>query len=227
MIDDHRSPIAEWERGPARFVRPAVAVKVDLRTLGNRARCPHASSVGLGVVVFVHVDVRPEFGGALDVSAIESPTKQKLAAVVLKHDRDLNDTIRGRWLPGSGQFGETTDVEPYPVRLGSRYHDGKPGQSGKDWWGTVTGFQPPGSLDFHHTIAVNQLKATVDVHIHCGRSRRSRSTPRLTPTAFQAPRRRAETTPSRAFEVPPHRVAHVRKGTLSEQHVTRARAAFW
>lgn len=32
-----------------------------------------------------------------------------------------------RWLPRSGQFGETTDVEPYPVRLGSRYHDGKPG----------------------------------------------------------------------------------------------------
>jgi carbon monoxide dehydrogenase subunit G len=72
----------------------------------------------------------------------------------------------GRWLPGSGQFGETTDVEPYPVRLGSRYHDGKPGQSGKDWWGTVTGFQPPGSLDFHHTIHVSQLKATIDVHIH-------------------------------------------------------------
>jgi hypothetical protein len=57
-------------------------------------------------------------------------------------------------------------VEPYPVRLGSRYHDGKPGQSGKDWWGTVTGFQPPGSLDFHHTIHVSQVKATVDVHIH-------------------------------------------------------------
>jgi hypothetical protein len=34
------------------------------------------------------------------------------------------------------------------------------------WWGTVTGFQPPGSLDFHHTIHVTQLKATIDVHIH-------------------------------------------------------------
>jgi hypothetical protein len=72
----------------------------------------------------------------------------------------------GRWLPGSGQFAATTDVEPYPVRLGSRYRDGKPGQPGKDWWGTVTGFQPPGSLDFHHTIEVSQLRATVDVQIH-------------------------------------------------------------
>ncbi len=72
----------------------------------------------------------------------------------------------GRWLPGSQQFGQTTDVAPYPVQLGSRYHDGKPGEPGKDWWGTVTGFQPPGSLDFHHTITVAQLRATVDVHIH-------------------------------------------------------------
>jgi hypothetical protein len=72
----------------------------------------------------------------------------------------------GDWLPGSGQFGQTTDVEPYPVHQGTRYHDGKPGEPGKDWWGTVTGFQPPGSLDFHHTIHVSQLRATVDVHIH-------------------------------------------------------------
>jgi hypothetical protein len=72
----------------------------------------------------------------------------------------------GRWLSGSEQFGATTDVEPYPVQLGSRYHDGRPAEPGKDWWGTVTGFQPPGSLDFHHTIHVKQLMATVDVHIH-------------------------------------------------------------
>ena len=72
----------------------------------------------------------------------------------------------GRWLPGSTAFARTTDVEPYPVQLGSRYHDGKPNEPGKDWWGTVTGFQPPGSLDFHHTIEVNQLRAIVEVHIH-------------------------------------------------------------
>ena len=72
----------------------------------------------------------------------------------------------GDWLPGSSQYGQTTDVEPYPVRQGTRYHDGKPGEPGNDWWGTVTGFQPPGSLDFHHTIHVRQLRATIDVHIH-------------------------------------------------------------
>jgi uncharacterized protein YndB with AHSA1/START domain len=71
-----------------------------------------------------------------------------------------------RWLPPSEAFGETTDVVPYPVQLGSRYHDGKPTEPGKDWWGTVTGFQPPGSIDFHHVIHVSQLRATVDVHIH-------------------------------------------------------------
>jgi hypothetical protein len=73
----------------------------------------------------------------------------------------------GRWLPPSGQFGRTTDVDPYPVRLGSRYRDGKPGEEdGRSWWGSVTGFRPPGSIDFHHTINVQQLRAEVDVHIH-------------------------------------------------------------
>jgi hypothetical protein len=71
-----------------------------------------------------------------------------------------------RWLPQSEAFGETTDVAPYPVQLGSKYHDGKPGEPGKDWWGTVTGFQPPGSIDFHHVIHIGQLRAIVDVHIH-------------------------------------------------------------
>ena len=71
-----------------------------------------------------------------------------------------------RWLTTSGQFSQTTAVEPYPVRLGSRYHDGKPDEPGKEWWGTVTAFQPPGAIDFHHTIAVAQLRAKIDVHIH-------------------------------------------------------------
>ena len=72
----------------------------------------------------------------------------------------------GEWLPGSTAYGGTTDVEPYPVQRGSRYHDGKPDGSGRDWWGTVTGFQPPGALDFQHTIHARPLAATIDVHIH-------------------------------------------------------------
>lgn len=55
---------------------------------------------------------------------------------------------------------------PYPVQLGSQYHDGKPTEPGKDWWGTVIGFQPPGSIDFQHVIRAEQLRATVEVHIH-------------------------------------------------------------
>src|SRR6266851_38693 len=92
-------------------------------------------------------------------STVEAP-----AAVVFELLSDMPNYRR--WLPGSSQFAATTDVEPYPVQLGSRYHDGRPNEPGKDWWGTVTGFQPPGSLDFHHTITVTQLRATVDVHIH-------------------------------------------------------------
>ena len=72
----------------------------------------------------------------------------------------------GRWLSPSGDYAGTTDVEPYPVRLGSRYRDGKPDEPGKFWWGTVTGFQPPGSLDFQHTIEARLVLATIDVRIH-------------------------------------------------------------
>lgn len=72
----------------------------------------------------------------------------------------------GRWLPGSAQFDRTAEVEPYPVRLGTRYHDGQPDLPGRSWWGAVTGFQPPGSLDFHQTIPAPQVRASIDVHIH-------------------------------------------------------------
>ncbi len=71
----------------------------------------------------------------------------------------------GDWLPASKQYGRT-EAEPYPVALGTRYHDGKLDEPSKSWWGTVTGFQPPGSVDFHHTIRVGQLRTRVDVHIH-------------------------------------------------------------
>jgi uncharacterized protein YndB with AHSA1/START domain len=71
-----------------------------------------------------------------------------------------------QWLPASEQYSATTEVTPYPVQLGSTYHDGKPSEPGKEWRGEVTGFQPPGSLDFHHMIHVRQARAKVDVHIH-------------------------------------------------------------
>ena len=71
-----------------------------------------------------------------------------------------------RWLPKSEEFSHVTDVDPYPVQLGSKYHDGRPDEPGKNWWGTVIGFQRPGSIDFHHTIRIAQLRATIDVHIH-------------------------------------------------------------
>jgi hypothetical protein len=92
-------------------------------------------------------------------ATVEAPREQLFTLL-----SDLPDYHR--WLPPSGQFAGTTDVEPYPVQLGSRYHDGKPAEPGKDWWGSVTGFQSPGSIDFHHTIRVSQLLTTVDVHIH-------------------------------------------------------------
>ena len=52
------------------------------------------------------------------------------------------------------------------MRLGSRYHDGKPTTKGRDWWGSVIGFAPPKSLDFHHTIKVPVALATVEAYIH-------------------------------------------------------------
>jgi hypothetical protein len=52
----------------------------------------------------------------------------------------------------------------------------RPREPGKDWWGTVVGVWPPGSIDFHHTIRVTQLRATLDVHSLCDRMRGRRHT---------------------------------------------------
>ena len=40
----------------------------------------------------------------------------------------------------------------------------------------MTRFIRPGSIDFHHTIMVTQLRATVDVHIHSPSSGRTAKT---------------------------------------------------
>jgi uncharacterized protein YndB with AHSA1/START domain len=70
----------------------------------------------------------------------------------------------GRWLPGSEAFGATTQVEPYPVRLGTTYLDA--GRMGARP-GSVTEFDRPKSLGFHQTMAVKYgpLTANFDIRI--------------------------------------------------------------
>jgi uncharacterized protein YndB with AHSA1/START domain len=71
----------------------------------------------------------------------------------------------GRWLPGSDAFGATTQVTPYPVRLGTTYLDA--GSLGRRP-GSVTEFDPPRRLAFHHTMVLKKgpLTADLDIRIH-------------------------------------------------------------
>ncbi|MFY9527735.1 MAG: SRPBCC family protein [Candidatus Acidiferrales bacterium] len=70
----------------------------------------------------------------------------------------------GRWLPGSEAFGGTTEVSPYPVRLGTTYLDAGPAGQRP---GSVTGYDPPKYIAFHHTMLLKRgpLTANIDVHI--------------------------------------------------------------
>ena len=70
----------------------------------------------------------------------------------------------GRWLPGSTAFGGTTQVSPYPVRLGTTYLDAGPAGQRP---GSVTEFDPPKSIAFNHTMALKlgPLNADIEVHI--------------------------------------------------------------
>jgi hypothetical protein len=70
----------------------------------------------------------------------------------------------GRWLKGSEAFGGTTEVSPYPVRLGTTYLDSGPAGQRP---GSVTGFDPPKYIAFHHTMQLKRgiLRADIDVHI--------------------------------------------------------------
>jgi len=70
----------------------------------------------------------------------------------------------GRWLPGSEAFGGTTKVSPYPVRLGTTYLDGGPAGQRP---GSVTEYDPPKHIAFHHTMLLKQgpLTANIDAHI--------------------------------------------------------------
>ena len=72
----------------------------------------------------------------------------------------------GRWLPGSDAFGGTTEVSPYPVRLGTTFLDAGPqGQRP----GSVTGYDPPNYIAFHQTMLLKQgpLTGNADIHIRC------------------------------------------------------------
>src|ERR1700691_5121299 len=70
----------------------------------------------------------------------------------------------GRCLPGSQAFGGTTEVSPYPVCLGTTYLDAGPAGQRP---GSVTGYDPPKYLAFHHTMLLKRgpLTANIDVHI--------------------------------------------------------------
>src|SRR5258708_38307359 len=59
----------------------------------------------------------------------------------------------GRWLPGSEAFGGTTEVSPYPVRLGTTYLDaGAAGQR----LGARTGDDPPKYIALHHNTVLDR-----------------------------------------------------------------------
>ena len=70
----------------------------------------------------------------------------------------------GVWLPPSKAFTEITNVTPYPVQLGTSYLDtGSQGERP----GTVTEFDRPRLLGFHHTMLVKRgpLRVELDVRI--------------------------------------------------------------
>jgi hypothetical protein len=70
----------------------------------------------------------------------------------------------GRWLKGSEAFGGTTEVSPYPVRLGTTYLDAGPAGQRP---GVVTGFDRPRFIAFHHTMQLKRglISANIGVHI--------------------------------------------------------------
>jgi carbon monoxide dehydrogenase subunit G len=84
-------------------------------------------------------------------------------------------TNYGRWLPGSDSFGKTTNVTPYPVQLGTTYLDEGPAGNRT---GSVTAFDRPRSIGFHHTMPLKKgpLTGDIDVHIRCSIESEDRAT---------------------------------------------------
>jgi len=68
------------------------------------------------------------------------------------------------WLPASESFGATTQVSPYPVRLGTTYLDA--GRAGLRP-GSVTEYDPPKHIAFHHTMMLKRgpIDANTDTRI--------------------------------------------------------------
>jgi uncharacterized protein YndB with AHSA1/START domain len=65
----------------------------------------------------------------------------------------------GRWLPDSSAFRGTVDVTPYPVCLGTTYLDAGPIQKP----GSVTEYDRPRHLSFHHTVQLRRSFLNTDV----------------------------------------------------------------
>src|SRR5258708_39521922 len=66
----------------------------------------------------------------------------------------------GRWLPGSEAFGGTTEVSPYPVRLGTTYLDaGAAGQRLR----SLTRDDPPKDNAFHHPLLLKRGPPTAKI----------------------------------------------------------------
>ena len=64
-----------------------------------------------------------------------------------------------RWLPDSSAFGGTVNVTPYPVQLGTTYLDAGPIEKP----GTVTEYDRPRHISFHHTVQIRQRPLNTDV----------------------------------------------------------------
>jgi uncharacterized protein YndB with AHSA1/START domain len=94
----------------------------------------------------------------------------------------------GRWLPGSQAFGGTTQVSPYPVRLGTAYLDAGPAGQRP---GSVTEYDPPKHIAFHHTMALKlgPFSGDADIHIRYTLEPEGRATRviRALDMALQAP----------------------------------------
>ena len=65
----------------------------------------------------------------------------------------------GEWLPDSAAFGGTIDVTPYPVRLGTTYVDAGPILKP----GSVTEYDRPNHISFHHTVQVRKSFLNTDI----------------------------------------------------------------